>query len=91
MEENLNIIQQIMLKAIKITTTQEQKVAFEFLPGIKVLSISIITGQCNHNELRRSWSVDVAKTELLKVVLKELKNLDATTEDTDKQIDDFLG
>lgn len=85
MEDNLKLLQDIMVKAIKITTTQKQKVAFEFFPGIKVLSISIIVGQCNCNELRRSWSVDVTKTELLQEILEDLKNLE------EKQLDDFLG
>lgn len=93
MEENLNLIQQIMLQVIKLDQMQSGSFEFEYHSNSKKLNISICTdGNPTFNDgLTRSWWVSLKNTELLKMVLNELKNLDATTGDTDKQIDDFLG
>lgn len=90
MEKNLKLVQDIMLKAIKITTTQEQDVSFEFYPMTSTLSISIyFNGKCS-NGLTKSWSVNVKESECLDEVLKDLNVIDETKEKAIVE-DDFLG
>jgi hypothetical protein len=85
MEENLKIVQDIMLKAIKITTTQKQDVSFEFLPLTTNLAISIyFKGKSSRNGLTKSWSIDVKESDLLVEVLKDLQSIEIIE-------DDFLG
>ncbi|AJA50085.1 hypothetical protein CPAST_c40560 [Clostridium pasteurianum DSM 525 = ATCC 6013] len=86
MGENLKIVQEIMFKGIKITTTQEQDVSFEFLPLTTNLTISIyFSGKSGRNNgLTKSWSVDVKESDLLHEVLKDLQSIEIVE-------DDFLG
>lgn len=94
MDENLNIIQQIMLLAIKMDQVQHNSIEFNYHSSSKKLTISVCTdGNPTFNDgLTRSWWISVKNTELLKVVLSELKNLNTlTTEDKDNRLDDFLG
>ena len=78
-----------MLNAIKITTTQEQDVSFEFHPMTSILSISIYFNDKCNNGLTKSWSVNVKGSECLGKVLKDLNAIDETKEQAIE--DDFLG
>lgn len=85
MEANLHIIQSIMIKAIKITTTQKQDVSFEFYPMTSVLVVSICFNGKSSNGLTKTWGVNIRDTECLGEVMKDLNDIDETLEG------DFLG
>ncbi|MBZ9633040.1 hypothetical protein [Clostridium sp. FP1] len=90
MKENLKLVQDIMLKAIKITTTQNQDVSFEFFPLLGVLAIAIhFQGECSRG-LTKSWSVNVKEPGCLDEVLQDLIAIEET-KDTSNVQDDFLG
>ncbi|AKA68505.1 hypothetical protein [Clostridium scatologenes] len=91
MEDNLNIIQQIMLQVIKLDQTQSGSFEFEYHSNSKKLNISVCTdtNPTFNDGLTRRWWISVKNTELLKVVLEELKKLEIAT--PENQIDDFLG
>ncbi|MGH4125629.1 MAG: hypothetical protein ACREV6_22180 [Clostridium sp.] len=90
MKGNLKLVQDIMLRAIEITTTQNQDVSFEFFPLSGVLTIAIyFQGKCV-NGLTKSWSVNVKEHGCLDEVLKDLSAIEETKEPGIVE-DEFLG
>jgi hypothetical protein len=89
MDENIQLVQDIMLQAIKINNTQKPDIRFEFFPLTKVLRIDIyINGKCGDG-LTKSWSVKTTDVSSLNEVIKDLNAIDETE---DKEIEeDFLG
>lgn len=86
MEENLKIIQEIMMLGIKLNQQRRMSIEFDFHSASNKLTISICTNPnpTFNDELIRRWWVSVKNTEMLKAVLKEIKNLEIP-------IEDFLG
>lgn len=85
MDKNMQLVQDIMIQAIKINNTQKPDVRFEFFPLTKVLRIDIyINGKCGDG-LTKSWSVKTTDTDSLKEVLNDLNAIDKAIEE------DFLG
>lgn len=89
MEENLKIINQIFLQAIKLDVSNKHNIHAEYYSSSKRLKIDI---EYNGNGLfydglNRGWSVSVGNLDLLKQVLEELNRLDLPEESID---DDFL-
>lgn len=90
MDENLKLVQEIMLKAIKVTTTQKQDVSFEFYPLTGTLTIAIyFKGKCGAG-LTKTWNVNVKDPGYLDEVLKDLNSMDEDTKEAVND-DDFLG
>ena len=89
MDENIELVQDIMVQAIRINNTQKPDVRFEFFPLTKVFRIDIyVNGKCGDG-LTKSWSVKTTDIDSLKEVLKDLKAIDETE---DKAVEeDFLG
>ncbi|AUN11226.1 hypothetical protein [Clostridium botulinum] len=83
MDKNYEIIQDILTRAIEITVTQKQDVSWEFYPLTKTLKISI---PFNDGTLVKTYRVKVEDTECLKIIQKELMNIQ-----TNNLEDDFLG
>ncbi|ACO83663.1 hypothetical protein [Clostridium botulinum] len=83
MDKNYEIIKDILTRAIEITVTQKQDVSWEFYPLTKTLKISI---PFNDGTLVKTYGVKVEDTECLKIIQKELMNIQ-----TNNLEDDFLG
>lgn len=89
MDENIQLVQDIMIQAIKINNTQKPDVRFDFYPLTKVLRIDIYINGKSGDGLTKSWSVRTTDIDSLKEVLKDLKAIDETE---DKAVEeDFLG
>lgn len=83
MDKNIEIIKDILTRAIKITVNQKQDVSWEFYPLTKTLRISIPFKEI---ELIKTYGVKVEDTEGLKAVQNELINLQ-----NENLNNDFLG
>lgn len=88
MDENLKIIQEILILAIKLDQTQDLAIGAEYHSASGKLTISICTARNTtfNDGLTRNWWVSVKNKELLGTVLNELKALENPIEETD-----FLG
>lgn len=93
MDENLNIIQQIMLRVIKLDQMKSGSFEFEYHSASEKLNVSICTDKnpTFNDGLTRNWWISVKNTQLLNKVLEELKNIETSTEDPSKEVNDFLG
>lgn len=93
MDENLNIIQQIMLRVIKLDQMKSGSFEFEYHSASEKLNVSICTDEnpTFNDGLTRRWWISVKNTQLLNKVLEELKNIEVSTEDPNKEVNDFLG
>lgn len=79
MDEWYEILKELLATAINVSVSTNNKVEFNFMPTIKVLCISIeFNGPHNqyNDGLTKTWSVKVKNTDMLKVVLDELKQLE---------------
>lgn len=88
MNDNLELIKEIVVLGVDISTNQKEKVAFEFFPRTHVLQISIDIKEhkdMHITELSKSLSVNTSNLEAVKFVIKELQAI--------KEInnEDFLG
>lgn len=83
MDKNIEIIKDILTRAIQITVSQKQDVSWEFYPLTKTLRISIPFKKIG---LIKTYGVKVEDIEGLKAVQNELVNLQC--EDLNN---DFLG
>ncbi len=83
MDKNYEIIQDILTRAIQITVSQKQDVSWEFYPLTRTLRISI---PFNDGTLVKTYGVKIEDTECLKIIQKELMNIQ-----TNNLEDDFLG
>lgn len=92
MEENLKIIQEIMLNAIRINNDVQlnANTRFEFYPLTKVFSIDIYVNGKSSEGLTKSWKVNTTDKECLEIVKKDLENLELSRIEVLKE-DDFLG
>lgn len=90
MEENIQLVQDIMVQAIKINNTQKPDVRFDFYPLTKVLRIDIYINGKTGDGLTKSWSVRTTDIDSLKEVLKDLNAIDETKNQAVEE-DDFLG
>lgn len=90
-EENLKIVQQIMIEAIRLNVTGKQETRFSYYNASGKLEISLAySGNAAfYDGLTRTWNVSIRNKELLNAVLEELKSLQPPLEDQVE--DDFLG
>lgn len=89
MDKNLQLVQDIMVQAIKINNTQKPDVRFDFYPLTKVLRIDIYINGKTGDGLTKSWSVRTTDTDSLNEVLKDLNAIDETKNQAVEE--DFLG
>lgn len=79
MDEWYEILKELLATAINVSVSTNNRVEFNFMPAIQVLRISIeFKGPVNqfNDGLTKRWSVKVKNTNMLKVVLSELKQLE---------------
>lgn len=72
------LILEIMSKAININNDPENsaQISFEFYPNTKVLRISIYINGKQSKGLTKSWSVDTTDEESLRIVKKDLQEIE---------------
>lgn len=82
MEENYQILQEVLLAAMKFTVEGTLKSSWDFYGDSKSLYISIdfLDG------LTKSWKIKIENKVALEQVLRELKSIDSSS-----NIDEFLG
>lgn len=90
MDENIQLVQDIMIRAIKINNTQKPDVYFEFYPLTKILKVELHINGKYGDGLTKSWSVRTTDIDSLNEVLKDLNAIDKT-EDKVIEEEDFLG
>lgn len=82
------LILDIMAKSISINNDSKNtaQVGFEFYPSTKVFRISIYVNGKQGGGLTKSWSVDTTDEKSLKMVRKDLEEIELPQSD-----DDLLG
>ncbi|MBB6716339.1 hypothetical protein [Clostridium gasigenes] len=84
MGEGYEVLKELLAVAINVSVSTRHRVGYTFIPGLDVLVISIEFSEPHHQfheGLKKTWEVKVKNTDMLKVVLDEIKQLEEPVKD----------